>query len=74
MNEILVLIALRRILIHLAYIANAKKHVISNDNARVSKACVKHTPAYVNCYCKMTSVVALDEVTSFLSERRYKYK
>ena len=56
-------------LIHLAYIAN----VISNDNATVLKACVKHTPADVNCYCKMTSVVSLDEVTSFLSERRNKY-
>ena len=42
-----------------------KTCVISNDNVTVLKACGKRALADVNCYCKMTSVVMLDEVTSF---------
>ena len=44
-----------------------KKCFISNDIVTVLKACGKHTLCDVNCYCKMTSVVALDGVTSFFS-------
>ena len=54
------------ILTHLAYIANAKKRVISTDNVTVLKAHGKRAPIDVNCYCKLTSVVELDGVTSFL--------
>ena len=54
-----------RILTHLTYRANAKKH-ISNNNVTVLKARGKCTLADVNCYCKMMSVMALDGVTSFL--------
>ena len=43
-----------------------KKHVISYNIVTVLKASVKGTLADVNCYCKMTSVVALDGVKSFL--------
>ena len=39
---------------------------ISNDIVTVLKARGKRTRADVNCYCKMTSVVALDGVASFL--------
>ena len=42
-----------------------KRCVISNDTVTVFKACGKHALADLNCYCKMTSVVALDGVTSF---------
>ena len=51
---------------HLACRANAKKRVISNDNVTILKARGKRSLADVNCYCKMTSVVALDGVTLFL--------
>ena len=51
---------------HLAYRANAKKHVLSNDIVTVLKACGKRALADVNCYCKMMSVMVLDSVTSFL--------
>ena len=44
-----------------------KKGVISNDIVTVLKACGKRALADINCYCKMSSVVALDGVTS----RRY---
>ena len=47
-----------------------KKHDISNDIVTVLKAHGKPVLAEVNCYCKMTSVMALDGVTSFL---RLKY-
>ena len=50
------------ILAHLAYRANAKKCVISNDNVTVLKAHGKRTLPDVNCYCKMTSEVELDGV------------
>ena len=43
-----------------------KKPVISNDIVTVLKACGKGALADVNCYCKMTSVVVLDGVTSFI--------
>ena len=59
----------RVILIHLVYRANAKKCDISNDIVTVLKACGKHTlavTAVTSCYCKMTSVVALDGVMLFL--------
>ena len=49
-----------------------KKRVISNEIVTVLKAREKHALADVNCYCKMTSVVALDGVTSFFTlKRRY---
>ena len=54
------------ILTQLAYRANAKKRFISNDIVAVLKARGKRTLADVNCYCKMTSVVPLDGITSFL--------
>ena len=55
------------ILIHLAYRTNAKKkHALANDIVTVLKARGKRALADVNCYCKMTSVSALDGVTSFL--------
>ena len=54
------------ILTHLAYRANAKKHVISNGIVTVLKAHGKHALADVNCYCKMMSVVALEDVKLFL--------
>ena len=43
-----------------------KKRAISDDIVTVLKACGKRALADVNCYCKMTSVGALDGVTSFL--------
>ena len=52
------------ILTHLAYRANAKKSVVLNDIVTVVKACGKRALAV--CYCKMTSVVALEGVTLFL--------
>ena len=57
---------MRHSLTHLAYRANAKKRVISNNNITVLKVRGKRALADVNCYCKMTSVMALDGVTSFL--------
>ena len=50
---------------NLPYIVNGKKHEISNN-----KASGKSVQADVICYCKMTSFMALDAVTSFL---RLKY-
>ena len=38
---------------------NGGSYVISNDNVTVLKACGKRALADVDCYCKMTSVVAL---------------
>ena len=46
-----------KILTHLAYRANAKKYVISNDKVTVLKACGKRALADVNCYCKKMSVI-----------------
>ena len=43
-----------------------KKSAISNDIVIVLKARGKPALADINCNCKMTSVVALDDVTSFL--------
>ena len=43
-----------------------KKRVISNNNVTVLKGQGKGTLAEVNCYCKITSVMALDDVTSLL--------
>ena len=43
-----------------------KKRVISNYIVTVLKALVKCALADVICYSKMTSIVALDSVTSFL--------
>ena len=58
---------LTSILTHLPYRANAKKTpVISNNNVTVLKAGGKRILDDVNCYCKMTSVMVLDGVTSFL--------
>ena len=54
------------ILTHLAYGDNAKKRVRSNDIVTVLKGRGKRSPSDVTCYCKMTSVVALDAVTSYL--------
>ena len=54
----------KKILTHLAYRANAKERVISNDKVTVLKARGKRTLADVNCCCKMTSIVAVDGVTS----------
>ena len=54
------------ILTQLAYRANAKTSDMSNKSS-VLKAQGKHVLAEVICYCKMTSVVALDSVTSLLS-------
>ena len=42
------------------------KRVISNDIVTVVKVHGKRPLVDVNCYCKMTSVAALDGVTSFL--------
>ena len=39
---------------------------ISDDIVTVLKVRGMHALADVNCYCKMKSVVALDDVTSFL--------
>ena len=57
---------LQIILTHLAFRANAKKRVISNKNVTVLKALGKRALADINGYCKMTLVMALDKVTSFL--------
>ena len=58
-----------KILTHLVYRDNAKKRDVSALKARGRRAL-----AYVICYCKMTSVMALDGVTSFFSlERRNLY-
>ena len=43
-----------------------KKRVISNDIVTVLKACGKRALADVNCYCKMTLVMAIDGVMWFL--------
>ena len=43
-----------------------KKRVISNDIVTVWKAHRKRALADVKYYCKMTSLVSLDGVTSFL--------
>ena len=43
-----------------------KRCVISNDIVTVLKVHAKRALADINCYCKMTSIVALDGVTSFL--------
>ena len=49
-----------------------KKHDISNNIVTVLKACVKRALADVNCYCKITSICALDCVKSFLRfKKRY---
>ena len=54
-------------LTHLTYRDNAKqKRVISNNIVTVLRACGKHALADVNCYCEMTSIVALDGVMSLL--------
>ena len=50
-----------------------KKRVISNDIVTVLKARGKRALADVNCYCKMTSVAALDGVTSFLRSKYISY-
>ena len=44
-----------------------KKRAISNDIVTGRKAHGKCALADVNCHCKMTSVMALDGVMSFLS-------
>ena len=49
-----------KILTHLVYRDKAKKRDVSALKARGRRAL-----AYVICYCKMTSVMALDGVTSF---------
>ena len=49
------------------------KHVISNDIVIVLKARRKGALADVNFYCKMTSVVAVDGVTSFLRMKDVTY-
>ena len=41
------------------------KSAISNNNVTVLKMRGKRALADVNCYCKMTSVIALDGETSF---------
>ena len=43
-----------------------KKRVISYDNVTGLKARGKRALADVNCYCKMTSIIVLDGITSFL--------
>ena len=53
------------ILTHLAYTANGIKRDISN-NYSVLKARGKCALADIIFYCKMTSIMALDGVTSFL--------
>ena len=50
-----------------------KKRVISNDIVTVLKATEKRTLADVNCYYKMTSVMALDGVMSFLRLKNVTY-
>ena len=56
------------------YKANAKKCVILNNNVTVLKAPGKGALADINCYCKMTPVMALDGLTWFFTlERHYKY-
>ena len=42
------------------------KRVISNDKVIILKTRAKCELVDVNCYCKMTSIVALDGVTSFV--------
>ena len=54
------------ILTILAFFANAKTSVISNNNVTVLKVWVNYALADVNCHCKMMSVMALEGVTSFL--------
>ena len=54
------------ILTHLANKANAKKCVISNSIVTFFKTGGRRALADVNCFFKMTSVVALDGITSFL--------
>ena len=54
------------ILTYLAYRANANKRVVSNNNVTVLKAHGKRTLADINGYSKMTPVIVLDGVTSFL--------
>ena len=60
-------LSLLYILTSLAYGANAIKRVISNDTVNILKARGKRALADVNCYCEMTSIVALNDVTSFLA-------
>ena len=48
------------------YRGNAKKCVMSNNYVTVLKVPGKRVLADVNCYCKMTSLMALDGVMSFL--------
>ena len=43
-----------------------KTCVISNYNVTVLKVRGKHALADIICYCKMTSVMVLDGVTSYL--------
>ena len=50
-----------------------KKRVISNDIVTVLKACGKRVLADISCYCKMTSVLALDCVVSFLRLKHTTY-
>ena len=42
------------------------ERIISNDIVKVLKVCGKRGLADINCYCKMTSVMALDDITSIL--------
>ena len=57
---------IRLVLTHLAYRANAKKTCISNDIVTILKARGKRAQADINCYCKMTSAMALDGVSRFM--------
>ena len=50
-----------------------KECFISNDIVTVTKACGKHALADVNCYCKMTSIMVLDDVMSFLCVKDVAY-
>ena len=54
------------LILHLAFIANAKKRVISNNSVPVLKVREKGAVADIFCYCKMTSVMVLDGVKLFL--------
>ena len=68
-------IVLYSILTHLAYIANAKKCAISNNNVTVLKVQGKPALADINSYSKMTTVMAFNRGCNviFMLERRYKY-
>ena len=49
---------------HLACMSNAKVSCYMNNKGTVLKARGKPALAEVNCHCKITSVMALDGVTS----------